>query len=31
MRLGDNRCVWDIIWLQNTIGFQGIYKERDGK
>ena len=31
MRIWDSKYVWDIIWLLVTIGFQDIYKKRDGK
>ena len=26
-----SKCVWDIIWLQDTRGFQGIYRKKDGE
>ena len=31
MGIWDSKCVWDIIQLQDTIGFQDIYRKRDGK
>ena len=31
MRIWDSKCVLDIIWLQDTIGFYDIYRKRDGK
>ena len=31
MGIWDNKCVWDIMWVQDTIGFQDIYKKGDGK
>ena len=31
MGIWDSKCVWHIIWLQDTIRFQDIYKKRDGK
>ena len=27
----DSKCVWDMIWLQDTRVFQDIYRKRDGK
>ena len=31
MLIWDSKCVWDIIWLQDTIGFQDMYMKRGGK
>ena len=31
MGIWDSKCVLDIIWLQDTIGFQDVYMRRDGK
>ena len=31
MGIWDSKCVWDIMWVQDTIGFQDIYKKGDGK
>ena len=31
MCIWDSKSVWDIILLQDTIGFQDIYRKRDGK
>ena len=31
MGIWDIKCLWDIIWLQGTVGFQDLYKNRDGK
>ena len=31
MGIWDSKCVWDVIWLQDTTGFQDIYQKRDGK
>ena len=27
----DSKCVWDMIWLYDTIGFQDICRKRDDK
>ena len=31
MRIWDKKCVWDIIWLQDSKDFQDIYKKKDDK
>ena len=31
MSVWYSECVWDIIWLQDTIGFQVICKKNGGK
>ena len=31
MGIWDSKCVWNIIWLQDTIGFWDIYRKRDAK
>ena len=31
MGISDANSVGNIIWLQNTLGFQDIYIKRDGK
>ena len=31
MDIWDSKCLWDIIWVQDTIGFQDIYMKMDGK
>ena len=31
MDIWDSKCVWNIIWLQDIIEFQDIYKKIDGK
>ena len=31
MGIWDSKCFWDILWLQNTIGFWDNYRKRDGK
>ena len=31
MSIWDSKCVLDIIWLQDSIKFQDIYRKRDGK
>ena len=28
MGVWNSKCVWDIIWLQDTKGFQNIYKKK---
>ena len=30
MGMWDSKCVWDITWLQDTIGFQDIYRKING-
>ena len=27
----NSKCVWNIIWLEDTVGFQDNYRKRDGK
>ena len=31
MGIWDSKCVWDIIWVQDTIAFCDIYRKRDSK
>ena len=31
MGIWDSKCVWDVTWIQDTIGFWGIDRKRDGK
>ena len=31
MSIWDSKCVWDIIWLQDTTRFQNIDRKRDAK
>ena len=31
MGIWESKGVWDKIWLQDTIEFQGILRKRDGK
>ena len=31
MGIYGSKCAWDIIWPQDTIGLQDIYRKRDGK
>ena len=31
MGIWDSKCVSDIIWLQDTKGYQDMYRKRDGK
>ena len=31
MDIWNSECAWDIMWLQDTIGFQDIYKKRDSE
>ena len=31
MGIWDSKCVWDIIRLQDTTGFQDIYSKKDGE
>ena len=31
MGIWNSKCVWDIIWLYDTIGIQDIFRKRDGK
>ena len=31
MGIWDSKCAWDIIWLEDTRGFQDIYEKKNGK
>ena len=31
MRICDSKCVWDVIWLQDSIDFQDTDRKKDGK
>ena len=31
MGIWDSKCIWNIIWVYDTIGFQDIYRKMDGK
>ena len=31
MGIWDSKCVSDIIWIQDTKGYQDMYRKRDGK
>ena len=31
MSIWHSKCVWDTIWLQNTIRFSDTYRKQDGK
>ena len=31
MCVWDSKCVWDIIWLQDSLGFWDIYRKGDDK
>ena len=31
MDIWDNKCIWDIIWLYDTRGFQDIYRKKNGE
>ena len=31
MRIWDRKCVWDIIWLYDSMSFLHVYRKRYGK
>ena len=31
MGIWDSKCVWDIIWLLDTIELEDIYRKKDDK